>query len=183
MVRQNWQMWIGHTGFSEKECDEIIERSADYPAESGGIFGDNQRSSTRVSTVKWMNEQDIGLRLWSFIDVANKVFDIDVTPLADIQFTEYHGSVAGKYDKHHDIDWNRNDGTDRKLSVTVQLSDPNEYTGGEFKFAEIETPKKELLQQRGTVLVFPSYLLHSVSPVTSGVRRSLVSWFEGPKWK
>ena len=130
-----------------------------------------------------MNDQDIALRLWGFISDANHAFNVDVEPLTDIQFTEYHGAVGGKYDIHHDVDWNRNDGKDRKLSIVVQLSSPEDYTGGRFKFEETDTPDMKLLKQQGTVLVFPSYLQHSVSTVTSGVRRSLVAWFEGPKWR
>ena len=71
---------------------------------------------------------------------------------------------------------------DRKLSVTVQLSDPSEYEGGGFEFLECPNPD-ESSRKKGTVLVFPSYLKHRVLPVTKGTRKSLVAWFEGPRWK
>jgi PKHD-type hydroxylase len=66
----------------------------------------------------------------------------------------------------------------RKLSLVCQLSDPSEYEGGELQIntGEIFTPEK----QKGTVILFPSYLLHRVTPVTKGTRRSLVLWIEGP---
>lgn len=193
MVRQNWGMWIGENGFTASECDEIIKQSEAYPAQEAGIFSDNQVSDYRVSTIRWMNEYSFVNKLWPFIDHASQVFGIDVHRLdsnsnpsdlfPNIQYTEYHGSVDGKYNMHHDVDWNKNDGSDRKISIVVQLSDPNDYTGGDFQFNEVESPQPELLKQKGSVLVFPSYLQHSVSPVTSGVRRTLVSWFEGPKWR
>lgn len=183
MVRQNWQMWVGQNGFSIDECNKIIEQSVNYPAKDGGIFSSNDLSDVRVSTIRWMNDQDIALRLWGFISDANKAFNVDVEPLTDIQFTEYHGTVNGKYDDHHDVDWNRNDGKDRKLSLIVQLSDKKDYDGGNFEFTEVQNPNQHMLEQQGSVLVFPSYLQHHVTPVTRGVRRSLVAWFEGPQWK
>ena len=103
--------------------------------------------------------------------------------VADIQFTEYLATENGHYNWHHDIDWQNNNGYDRKLSVTVQLSEPSEYEGGNFVFDEVDSPDSNILKQKGTVLVFPSYLRHRVEPVTKGVRRSLVSWFEGPSWR
>jgi len=131
-----------------------------------------------------MNEcQAVGDLLWDFTQRANEVLKVDIEPMTDIQYTEYNGSEGGYYHNHHDIDWQKSDGRDRKLSITVQLSCPSEYTGGDFSFTEVETPPIDALKKRGSVLVFPSYLVHAVGPVTSGKRKSLVSWFEGPCWR
>ena len=71
-----------------------------------------------------------------------------------------------------------------KLSLIIQLSDPLEYEGGQFLLAdEYEQPDLKALSQRGTVFCFPSPVRHTVKPVTSGVRKSLVAWIEGPKFK
>ena len=59
--------------------------------------------------------------------------------------------------------------------------DTSEYEGGDFEFDEVKTTAD--FRSKGTVLVFPSYLRHRVLPVTSGIRRSLVAWFVGPRWK
>ena len=68
--------------------------------------------------------------------------------------------------------------------MIIQLSDPSEYQGGQFLLAnEHEQPDPKALTQRGTVLCFPSPVQHTVKPVTSGVRKSLVAWIEGPKFK
>ncbi|MGB0647256.1 MAG: 2OG-Fe(II) oxygenase, partial [Bradymonadia bacterium] len=77
--------------------------------------------------------------------------------------------------------WYNTAGVDRKLSVTVQLDDEGVYSGGELEFEELQTSAN--LRARGTVLVFPSYLRHRVTPVTNGVRRALVAWFYGPEWR
>ena len=118
------------------------------------------------------------------MEQANRnAFGFDICSVGDIQYTEYSADNKGHYNWHHDIDWNDDKAFDRKLSVTVQLSDPSEYKGGEFQFNETENPQRELLKIKGTVLVFPSYLSHKVYEVTEGKRKSLVAWFEGPRWK
>mgnify|MGYP001205851066 CR=1 FL=1 len=75
--------------------------------------------------------------------------------------------------------------SDRKLSMTIQLSDSHEYEGGNFEFRDhiSNIPPKEQLRKKGTVLIFPSFLYHSVQPVTKGTRKSLVTWIEGPAWR
>ena len=110
--------------------------------------------------------------------------------LGDLQFLEYTSQTKGFYSKHNDCG-NRfgieNFVGIRKLSFTIQLSDSNDYEGGELKFytgkksiytnkAEGDTAKKD----KGTIIFFPSHVLHEVTPVTKGIRYSLVSWVQGP---
>ena len=74
---------------------------------------------------------------------------------------------------------------DRKLSVVVQLSEPEDYEGGVFEIDDVVRPyplNTSLFQPRGSILIFPSYIKHRVLPVTKGVRRSLVTWYNGPKF-
>ena len=145
----------------------------------------NSDNKTRSSKVSWLNKEKWILDLlYDYADAANQAaFNAQIYKKADIQYTEYHASEGGHYSWHHDIDWNRDDNLDRKLSITIQLSDPSEYEGGTFSFSETQSPEEAMSKKKGTVLVFPSYLQHAVSPVTSGVRKSLVAWFEGPCWK
>jgi PKHD-type hydroxylase len=97
-----------------------------------------------------------------------------------MQVTEYCGEQGGYYHWHHDVQWNGQAVSDRKLSVTVQLSGADEYEGGDFEFDEVKTNAD--FRSKGTVLVFPSYLRHRIHPVTSGTRCALVAWFFGPRW-
>jgi PKHD-type hydroxylase len=73
---------------------------------------------------------------------------------------------------------------ERKLSFTVQLSDSDAYTGGDLEFLEVpSSPElREQLRQKGTVIVFPSFLQHRVTEITEGQRHALVSWREGKQW-
>ena len=83
----------------------------------------------------------------------------------------------------HDVDFKNSQPYHRKLSLTLQLSDPKDYTGGEFEFESEIEPLPPQHTKKGTVLVFPSFYKHQVKPVTSGTRHSLVTWVEGPHWR
>lgn len=183
MIRTNWQMWAGI--LSDQQCDQIIQVSERFPVEEATIFSGESATieDVRRSKVRWPDDPEIGNLLWKYTELANEAFDVDVEPYTSIQYTEYHGADGGKYDEHHDVNWENGDGRDRKLSIVIQLSDHQDYEGGYFHFTECESPLISDFMQRGSILVFPSYLRHSVSPVTSGLRRSLVAWFEGPKWR
>jgi PKHD-type hydroxylase len=118
-----------------------------------------------------------------FVKSSNRTnFGFDIDWMNEIQFTEYHGDTNGKYDWHHDVFWDNPAPFDRKLSIVVQLSNPDEYTGGQFEFFGCPNPGVDFMR-RGSVLIFPSFFMHRVLPVTSGVRHSLVSWIEGPKFR
>lgn len=90
------------------------------------------------------------------------------------------------YGPRHFFDWHMDFGTgalsNRKLSITVQLSDPDEYEGGELQFMinqEIYTATKE----KGTAILFPSFALHRVTPITKGCRKSIVGWIAGAPYR
>jgi PKHD-type hydroxylase len=70
----------------------------------------------------------------------------------------------------------------RKLSFSLVLSDNSEYDGGTFEVMYSKKPE-QLQQKKGRLLVFPSYMLHRVNPVTRGTRKSLVFWVVGPKFR
>jgi len=71
----------------------------------------------------------------------------------------------------------------RKLSGICQLSDPEDYEGGTLEIVVGETDVHQMPKQRGTIVVFPSYMLHRVHPVTAGERWASVIWAEGPKYR
>ena len=110
---------------------------------------------------------------------------MDLRYVNEIQFTKYIGNpnAPGKYDWHHDVDWAESRAFHRKLSIVFQLSDKSNYEGGDFEFdPTLPQLPPEALEQ-GSVIVFPSFHRHRVTPVTSGIRHSLVTWVEGPHWR
>tara|TARA_B100001175_G_C19044032_1_gene418788 strand:+ start:22 stop:354 length:333 start_codon:yes stop_codon:yes gene_type:complete len=95
----------------------------------------------------------------------------------DLQYTRYNDDKSF-YNWHIDSGVTKSEHPPRKLSLTLQLSEPSEYEGGDFQInsSRLSTCPKE----KGLVIAFPSYCLHQVTPVTKGIRRSLVVWLCGP---
>lgn len=165
------------------EIAEILQMADSLPAQDGTIFSTQEgASSIRKSSIKWLSDEALKQRLWSFVCTANQhAFDVDVICEADLQFTSYYGDEAGHYDWHQDVYFASQEPQDRKISVTIQLSAEEAYSGGDFLFEDVQSSAN--FKAKGTALLFPSYLRHKVTPVTSGVRHALVAWFFGPRWR
>jgi PKHD-type hydroxylase len=141
--------------------------------------------AVRVTQVAWLEhkaETDAFYQRFSQIvrNLNAEVYRFDITGLENLQYAVYHGREGGHYDWH--IDYGPQNPRPRKLSLTVQLSEPSAYEGGELQFQagpQAATAPKE----RGTIIVFPSFFLHRVTPVTSGTRKSLVIWAAGPEFR
>lgn len=181
-MRQNWGMLSG--ALPKSECESIIHDMKKTDAIDGSVF--NSSKEYRKSKIRWVSGQaSLEQFLLREINLINaEFFNVDIQQaMAEIQFSEYDSEYGGKYDWHHDIDWHNPNNFDRKLSVVVQLSDPDTYKGGDFEFSESQSPNKDELRMQGSILVFPSYLVHRVTEITEGVRYSLVSWIKGPRWR
>jgi len=189
-MKDLWQVYSG--AVSSEYCDYIIHKGMQRDAKEA-VIGHNANGppshDIRRSTVRWLDangqDQDIGNFLLQFVNQSNRTnfgFDIE-RQIHQMQFTEYHSAVGGKYDWHHDVFFDSIAPYQRKISIVVQLTDPSEYEGGDFEFFNIPTPTTEQLKPRGSVLVFPSFFYHRVTPITSGDRMSLVSWIDGPAWR
>lgn len=172
-IRQNWRVWPN--GF---DADYILSlpKQMQKATTFGGFNADARRSQ-----IAWIDSPKVKQMLWPFILESSKIMGIDVSPVCEVQYTEYHANENGAYNWHHDVDF-EGIGLDRKLSLTIQLDDSTSYTGGDFEFMGIQE-KPPYIRDKGTVLVFPSIHYHRVTPVTQGVRRSLVAWFKGPQWR
>ena len=101
--------------------------------------------------------------------------------LDDIQYTEYHATNDGHYGWHQDIGPGAL--STRKVSITVQLSGPDEYEGGDLEYWKGGQDIQKAPRGKGVVFIFPSYMMHRVTPVTKGVRRSFVLWVGGGHYK
>jgi PKHD-type hydroxylase len=186
-MKNVWEVWPD--ALSAAECDTILARAEGYaPAEATVGFSDTLRSDAehRSSTIRWFDvsrETDIVARVMEFVRCSNRTnFGVDVEAPYELQFTEYRATNKGHYDWHQDFWLESPRPYARKLSVVVQLSSPQDYEGGEFEFFGIAKPG-DTFAGRGSMLIFPSFLQHRVLPVTRGVRRSLVTWVEGPNWR
>lgn len=181
-MRSNWQLF--QSAIDQQSCEAMIEKFKQIPPIDGTTFNGNP--DHRKSVVRWVSGQwELQQILLRYVNIANATtFNIDAQQeMNEMQFGEYDASYGGKYDWHHDVDWENEKNYDRKLSIVVQLSNPDDYEGGNFEFSEVQSPHDLLWEKQGSILIFPSYLVHRVTPVTKGIRYSLVSWVRGPRWK
>lgn len=168
--------------------DEInqIRTLGDKLASQDAVVGVGELApEIRHSRVGWMpltNEtQWIYDRLaWIARRLNGQYFQFDVEGFGeDLQYTVY-GADNGHYGWH--VDMGRMSEIPRKLSMVLLLSDPDEYEGGDLQMRTGPEPVT-LDRRQGMVHAFPSYVLHQVTPVTRGTRRSLVVWLCGPQFR
>ena len=180
-MRELYQVWPA--ALTNEQIEQITEIALRQTVEDATIFSAAEAmQDIRSCTVRWIDDPWIRSLLWPFVEEANnRAFQVAVNGNAEMQFTEYTADQAAHYDWHHDVHWNGQSNTDRKISITVQLSDAHEYEGGDFEFDEVKTNAD--FRSKGTVLVFPSYLRHKIHPITAGTRHALVAWFFGPRWR
>lgn len=177
--------WEG--AFSEEELNWLQQKAkaADQNAVVGigsGMGGVNP--NVRRSQVSWLeNNPNTKWVFEKLAHVASQLnadhFRFELTGFGEkLQLTNYDQSENGMYGWHQDY----GGGISRKLSLTLQLTDPSEYEGGNLQIMTSGTPVN-VRKQRGVIAAFPSYVLHQVTPVTQGSRQSLVAWVSGPAFK
>lgn len=183
-INQTNYYWF-EKGFSSSEIDTIVNDSLEYEFQKAIILDEGNTDKFRKSNIKWLPfdskwEWVIDKIISQVTEANNTIWNFDLSSIIDnIQYTEYEGN-GGHYDWHMDI--GPGSISHRKISIVVQLSDPNDYVGGDL---QIMTGSEQITVPRGkgTVVIFPSFLLHKVVPLTSGNRKSLVLWVGGEHYK
>lgn len=182
---------------SPEICNRLIQRFDESNYEAGrvgngieGVLNKQVRDTDR----QWAPKGDlVECILTRFIMQANKeaLWNFDITEPEQVQIGRYKEGQF--YNQHVDCYFQGNDIIDtgngsavivpllsqRKISASLLLNDESEYEGGDFVILE-EVVK---VKKQGTIIVFPSFMAHKVTPVTKGVRYSAVCWMAGPKWK
>ena len=178
---ENWA-WTANA-FTPAELDAIVAIGNAAELERASTFGGND-PKVRDSFVQFLFPNEVTewvfARLGGVVTGINEaLFGFDLTGMEQgLQFTRY--SAPGEHYEWH-IDRGMNAGT-RKLSLTLQLSDPSDYQGGDLELWFGGEPIKAS-RERGMMTLFPSWAMHRVKPVTEGVRYSLVCWVSGPSFK
>ena len=161
-------------GFSETELDKIYNDVSTLNFINAGTGSENnQDKSIRSSSVKWIPKDKEWEWLYDkmmamIIEANNAIWNFDLyTILDNIQYTEYHATNNGHYNWHQDI--GPGPLSTRKVSISVQLSGPDEYEGGDLEIGPYTLGRK-----LGTGVIFPAEFYHLVTPITKGVRFSLI---------
>ena len=173
--------------FTTGECDRITAAIASIPTDTARLVGRNRDRKLRHAELVWMD--DVGnlswvmTRLIELVSHSNKHhFHFDVRKFAESpQIASYDATTGGHFAWHSDIGHGPVAGK-RKLTLVLQLSNPDSYDGGDL---EIRPSAQILLANRaqGSVSVFPSFALHQVTPMKRGIRRSLTVWAHGPSFR
>jgi len=176
--------------FSPQECNDIIRLSDKFklhdallqdPATRKDIVSEKYRKGK----VKWFNpaEEETHWIYRKLTDITTRVNDQfwgwDLDFIEDLQFTIYE-DLNDNYNKHFDHVWDSN--SYRKLSFSLQLTDPSLYEGCDL---ELHLGEKTFTGDRslGSITFFSGFALHTVTPLTRGKRYSLVGWVAGPPFK
>lgn len=191
-----WCYW--DNAFTDEELKMMCEYFDSQGLERGTTVKSHSENApnedVRVSNVKfhYVNENTSWMfaKLNYVIDQLNlQYYNFDLNGYDSFQYTEYEGTELGKYDFHMDTimgDKMPNDMYEtRKLSLTMCLNEPGvDFEGGDFQVCTGQEKDAETVTlKKGRIIVFPSFIVHRVSPVTKGKRKSLVIWVTGPKFK
>ncbi len=173
----------------EEEINHISRFTEEFEYQNADIFGQKNAPGMNVrrSKIKWLIWKDKSW--WLYEKIMNKVkeynqtaWDFDLFGINEyLQYTEYHSlpNKEGHYDWHLDVS-HEGLASNRKLSFECILTD--EHLGGEFSILLGPSEHKVKLQ-KGDLVIFPSFLLNKVYPVTEGTRKSIVGWISGPSFK
>jgi len=185
----DWPLVIDHvrdyawmrTGLTNYEIQSIIDIGTDCSVQKASIVGP-QNDAIRNSKTSFIFPNNH--TSWLFAkttDMVNYIndsfFKFDIQTMGQgLQYAEYTAPM-----EHYS--WHIDKGVGlRKLSMSIQLSDPDEYEGGDFEIWTGGEPIK-LEKEKGMAFFFPSYVMHRVTPVTAGTRKSLVCWTSGPPFR
>ncbi len=180
--------------FSAEDIPKLKELVDRRTSEEGVIVdpeGEQLNAKKRSSRITWLepaaDTEWLYQRIGDILKYHNQTYyGYDLQGIEHLQFTEYgEGDFYGPH-----LDWGSGlvmgrDDVCRKLSFTVQLSNPDSYEGGDFNLPcdDNFAGERERVRQFGSIIVFPSWILHEVTPVTKGTRRSLVGWCLGPEFR
>ncbi len=176
-------------GLSAEELTKFNNLIHGLEYTSATILGDPEKSTKEVrsSKIKWIPHT----KEWNWLyhkfqemitEANDELWKFDIHDVIEnIQYTEYHATDDGHYDWHQDI--GPGEASLRKISLTVQLTEDSAYEGGDLEIWNGGSNHDKTPRGSGIVIIFPSYMMHRVTPVTGGIRRSLVLWVGGEHFK
>ena len=168
------------------ELDAIEALGDQLVLQKAGLADKNDRvegvRSTRIAWIQPNQETDaLYRRIGQIVGNLNqKIYHFKITGIETMQYTVYESAEGGRYDWH--IDYGPHNRWPRKISLSIQLSDPSTYEGCDLEF-RIGPTVGAAPRRRGAIIAFPSFYLHRVSPILSGTRKALVIWANGPDFE
>lgn len=182
-------VWTIPNCFSDDWCDRALRLGLQNNIQQAYLEGNKVDTNMRRSKISWINDNLICNEVFSAAHNVNRIaFGFNLYPAQEysLQFTSYDENENGHYDYHIDSYQTPQEFLhgDRKLSVIIQLTNPEQYEGGNLFFhtGGSEGFTQQEFLGRGSIIAFPSFLLHKITPVTKGTRNSIVTWLTGPEF-
>jgi len=179
--------WLWDSALPKWFCEEQIKNTDWSKKQIGKVAKDEDfvvNKEKRITDIVWESiEKPISCIAQVYINMANEKagWNFNLTNSGDVQIGKYDSSTKSFYDWHTDDGYKvGKDNLVRKLSISILLSNENDFEGGAFEFKGFE--KQPVLKQ-GSIIVFPSFIEHRVTPVTAGTRYSAVTWVQGPAYR
>jgi PKHD-type hydroxylase len=170
---------------TDEECDSIIGLAQPMTAARSQLNWGNDKEFNRDTDIYWLSASAATYDL--FTKVAEYVAEMNETKFNFELFGYLRPMQLGRYGVGQGYDWHQDLGkfapSRRKLSIGIQLSSGDDYAGGAFEFFRNGNYSAVCPRTRGTIAIFPSWMVHRVTPITSGERWSLVNWVEGPPFR
>ena len=200
-----WCYW--DNAFNEDELKKMCDFFEKEGVERGTTVGSKKEDANgnitvsqapneevRKSNVKFHNYNENTAWIYNRLNfviesINNQFYNFDLNGYDTFQYTEYDDHELGKYDFHQDTIMGQNIPSDmietRKLSMTFLLNEPGvDFEGGDFQVNTGQEKDAETVElKKGRIILFPSFVIHRVAPVTKGKRKSLVIWILGPKFR
>jgi PKHD-type hydroxylase len=181
--------WVrSEESFSREACDWIVALGSSSQANLGGVgdgkLGGGRLAERRQSFVHRIHADERTAAFHSQLEglayrINDRHYGLEIDGIVPPDYIEYHAGF-GHFDWHNDYAYLSAERA-RKLTLIVQLSDPADYEGGQLEV--FDTEPSPLPRERGAVVAFPTFVPHRVTPVTRGVRRSLILWATGPTFR
>jgi PKHD-type hydroxylase len=183
--------WFWEAAIPKEKCKQFIADHFDEKqATTATIGGKNGEQvidkAYRETELSWaFPGTELFDTMFDYIKSANQNagWNLDITGMEDVQVGRY--GINGHYDWHEDIFAPCPENFQRKLSCSIQLSDPDTHEGGDLVIRTSPKGDETITAPRaqGSVIIFPSFMVHKVTPVTSGERYSAVGWMRGPAFR
>ena len=165
--------------FSKDEINKIfLIKNKEEESTIGSNFIDKKIRSSYTSWINLNQSYDILNKINSLIDeINNNYWRFKINYLGESSIVSYL-NPKDNYGWH--IDWSpEHQSCNRKISVLIQLSDPNEYEGCNLQIKISKYNQHVFARELGSILIFPSFLLHRATKLISGERHVLVLWYHG----
>lgn len=182
-------MCVGHL-FTPDQCNDLLrtmDRGDWHHGELAGGDPDlSAKGSYRIAmqqSVTLQGDSPLVQAIYSVSGINSNYHRFDLSGVVQtdpLLLLKYSSDEGARYNWHMDVGPTN---PTRKLSFTIQLSSPSEYSGGNLEFMPEHGFDQEAIRQQGTLIVFPAFRLHRVTPVTSGTRYALIGWLHGNSFR